>query len=129
MKKIAVESTGLFLLSLFQQCFSIDMLDRAQLDFYNPPPEVTGEYLYDLSTDPYESSNMALEVSYQENLATFQDLKTYWSDLTIPATDPDTTYKNNTFFECGRICPWIPDEIIEKVSDLDSFKTISQPCR
>jgi len=91
---------------------------KAPIDVENSPFDnvkaSTGsqkEFLFDLSTDLIEDTNLANDDEYQEEIAMFEDLYEYWSDLTIADNDPDFTNKISAFDACGRVCPWISDDL------------------
>lgn len=44
---------------------------------------VTDSYMYDLSTDPYEDTDVSDETSYKTMLSKFEARRKYWAKLTL----------------------------------------------
>ena len=68
---------------------------------------VHSEYMYDLSTDPYESNNVQNDDAYTSYKSYLQGRVTYWQTKIVDPSPPDWTNANATFEECGGICPWL----------------------
>jgi len=65
------------------------------------------KYLFNITEDPYEDTNVYDNSSYSSALKTLSDRLMYWSELTIDSNTPDSTDQMDTWDTCGHVCPWL----------------------
>lgn len=65
--------------------------------------------MYDLSTDPYESTNVCNndDDTYVSYVSQFESLRSSWSINAISENLIDVPLMNTSWAECGRVCPFI----------------------
>eukprot|EP01035_Chromulina_nebulosa_P019145 gene19145-24984_t len=71
-------------------------------------------YLYDLSSDPYESNNLASSSDYTDALSTFTERTEYWLDKAVITDFPDTTIRSPTWEKIGGIGPWLTSDFVPR---------------
>lgn len=98
---------------------------EVQIDITGGP---TTNSIYDLSIDPYEKTNLYSDADYASYLSTFESLREYWTNLTVPQNTPDQSSKGPAWKSCGYVCPWITDtstpRVIEQLYDYSEAPNI-----
>eukprot|EP00595_Chromulina_sp_UTEXLB2642_P000323 CAMPEP_0196761698 /NCGR_PEP_ID=MMETSP1095-20130614/1002_1 /TAXON_ID=96789 ORGANISM="Chromulina nebulosa, Strain UTEXLB2642" /NCGR_SAMPLE_ID=MMETSP1095 /ASSEMBLY_ACC=CAM_ASM_000446 /LENGTH=1008 /DNA_ID=CAMNT_0042111583 /DNA_START=472 /DNA_END=3501 /DNA_ORIENTATION=- len=66
--------------------------------------------LYDLSTDPYELTDVLDESTYSDTYEYLLERAQVWQTLVTDPTSPSDTGKHKSWKACGGICPWLTDD-------------------
>eukprot|EP01035_Chromulina_nebulosa_P018292 gene18292-23973_t len=62
--------------------------------------------LYDLTSDPLESTNLAYETEYSNKVNFLTERQTYWHDLTISINEPNSTYQVTAWKAANGVTYW-----------------------
>lgn len=69
----------------------------------------TNTAMFDISSDPYETTDVINDASYAFKLEFMETRRTYWQNYTIDSNTPDSSDKVDTWASCGQVCPWLND--------------------
>lgn len=80
--------------------------------------------VFNLTTDPYESTDVSKETEYVSTIEIIDDLATLWLSRYVKpdtsGTDTNSDVKSTYYNECGGICPFLNDtysKTIDKIYD------------
>ena len=79
--------------------------------------------LYDLNSDPTESTSVLSVSTYADAVASMEERAEYWQSQVLEPQEATIVGKKQSWKRCGGVCPWVstPDETIVTVDDSKKF--------
>ena len=84
--------------------------------------QIGAEYVFNLTADPTESTDVSKESAYTESIKQITELSELWFDRLVQpdtsGTDTSSTIVNEYYDDCGGICPYINNTYSDTVEQM-----------